>query len=107
MISYSHAKMVLFEIIDGDSRSASEIAKEKGFLKDKAINLSKVKEVIDSVLQEKSEIVEKVKEQAKSDPKKKGGPIMFLVGECMKRLKAQGDPSYVQEYIRVKIFGEK
>ena len=29
---------------------------------------------------------------------------MFLVGESMKALKAQGDPEYIQKYLKDKIF---
>lgn len=52
-------------------------------------------------------IVDKIQVQAKAKKKKKGGPIMFLVGESMKRLKAQGDPGYVQKYIKDKILPDQ
>lgn len=94
----------MFEIIDGDTRSPFSIAQEKGWIVDAEKDYDFINKTIDDVLIEKSDIVEKVRDQKK---KNKGGPIMFLVGESMKRLKAQGDPEYVQKYIRTKIFGEE
>lgn len=105
-ISFSHAKLVLFEIIDGDNRSAFEIATSQGWISEVKTDQKSIDQIIDNILTQKSDIVEKIQKQSKSGKKIKGGPIMFLVGEAMKELKAQGDPEYVQEYIRKKILNE-
>ena len=97
---------MLYEIIDGDKRSSSRIAKSNGYIKDKNISQEEVNQVIDKILAEKSDIVEKLQAEARSNKrKKKFGPIMFLVGQWMRELKASGDPQYVQKYIREKILG--
>jgi len=98
--------MVLFEIIDGDERSATEIATNSGFIKDNVKDYDKINSIIDQVLSEKADIVAKIRKQT-AKKSKKGGPVMFLVGESMKRLKAQGEPEYVQKYIRKQIFGSE
>ena len=100
--------MVLFEIIDGDRRSPLVIAEEKGFIKNKNKSLADINNVIDEILKEKADIVLKLQKEIQSKKKKKKlGPIMFLVGQAMRRLKADGDPQYVQKYIREKVQGNK
>ena len=107
-ISYSHAKIVLFEIIDGDVRAPIEIASENGWIKDSTtIDFVSINQIIDQVLAENPVTVEKIQKlgvvKKKKKSVKKGGPIKFLVGECMKSLKAQGDPEYIQKYIIKKL----
>ncbi|CAI2359841.1 unnamed protein product [Moneuplotes crassus] len=106
-ISFSHAKMVLYEIIDGDKRSSFNIAKDSGFIKNENTSIEDINAVIDKILEEKQDIVEKLRAENRSNKrKKKLGPIMFLVGQAMRVLKADGDPQYVQEYIRKKVLGK-
>ena len=51
-------------------------------------------EVIASILESEVKTVEKIKKTGKT------GPIMYLVGKCMKILKGQGDAQYLQTKIK-------
>ncbi len=82
-LSLLNAKELAYNIVDGDLRDPEIIASEKGLLVTESINYDSH---IEDVLVSNKVTVEKIKESGKD------GPIMFLVGQVMKKVNKQGDP---------------
>ena len=90
----------MYSIIDGKymGLSMEEILKEEG------INLSQeidYETLITSVIQSNQATIAKMKDSKKKS--KKGGPIMFLVGEVMKMTNKQGNPKAIEQMIRERL----
>ena len=94
-LSPLNGKEIAYIIIDGDCRSPLEIAKEKGML-GASKNLD-IQGIIDEIIANNKSTVEKIMSS------KKEGPVMFLVGQVMKKIKKQGDPKEIQRLIKEKL----
>ena len=82
-LSLLNGKEISYQIIDGDQRDPEVIAREKGVLSggDGPSSSSSLKfdGFIDEVLTANKATVEKIRESGKD------GPVMFLVGQVMKK----------------------
>ena len=79
-------------IIDGDKRDPNEIAKEKGMISSGTeVDFNKI---IAEVIAANKTTVDKIKDSGKD------GPIMFLVGQVMKKTNKQGDPQEILKLIK-------
>lgn len=67
-------------------REPEVIAKEKGVLNDSTKSAINFDEIIEEVCKTNKSTVEKIRESGKD------GPIMFLVGQVMKKTNKQGNP---------------
>lgn len=93
-LSLLNAKELAYIIIDGDKRDPIVIATDKGLLGTESINYDKI---IEEVLASNKSTVDKIKESGKD------GPVMFLVGQVMKKISKQGDPKEIQKLIKKKL----
>ena len=86
-LSLINAKEIAFRIIDGETRDPVKIAEAENLLESselKSINAFDI--IIDEVLSSNKATVDKIKESGKD------GPVMFLVGQVMKKINKKGDP---------------
>ena len=91
-LSLLNAKEISYLIIDGDVREPYTIAKEKGMLgSGNEVDFTKI---IAEVIATNKTTVDKIKESGKD------GPIMFLVGQVMKKTNKQGDPQEILKLIK-------
>ena len=85
-LSLISAKEIAYLIIDGDKRSPLEIATGLGLLGGEQVDYNSI---ITEILDANKKTVDKIKESGKD------GPVMFLVGQVMKRIKNQGEPQEI------------
>lgn len=84
-------------IIDGDTRTPKDIATDKGMLGGSSQGSNGLDAAIEEVLAGNKSTVDKIKESGKE------GPVMFLVGQVMKKMNKQGDPKEIQKAIKEKL----
>jgi len=91
-LSLLNGKEISYQIIDGDLRDPEVIAREKGVLSEgdgpstSSLNFDGF---IEEVLTANKSTVDKIRESGKD------GPVMFLVGQVMKKTNKQGDPQEI------------
>ena len=80
----------MYYVVDGDKRSPKDIAEISGLLGAGDVD---VKGIVKKVIEEEFVTVNKIKKT------KQTGPIMYLVGQVMKKLNRHGDPEEIKELI--------
>ena len=85
-VTVPNGKLIMFAIVDGDTRLPAEIAEEEGFIGG-AMTSDEVREAVLTCINDpaNSKIIKKIK----------GGnerPVMSLVGKVMKIVNRRGDP---------------
>ena len=97
-LSLINAKEIAYRIIDGEQRDPLAIAEAENLLELKSdASSNSFDTVIDEVLSANKTTVDKIKESGKD------GPVMFLVGQVMKKINKKGDPQEIQKLIKAKL----
>ena len=97
-LSLINAKEIAYRIIDGEQRDPLAIAEAENLLELKSdASSNSFDTVIDEVLSANKTTVDKIKESGKD------GPVMFLVGQVMKKINKKGDPQEIQKIIKAKL----
>jgi Asp-tRNA(Asn)/Glu-tRNA(Gln) amidotransferase B subunit len=97
-LSLINAKEIAYRIIDGEKRDPLAIAEAENLLELKSDASSNSFDlIIDEVLSANKTTVDKIKESGKD------GPVMFLVGQVMKKINKKGDPQEIQKLIKAKL----
>lgn len=97
-LSLINAKEIAYRIIDGEQRDPLAIAEAENLLELKSDASSNSFDlIIDEVLSANKTTVDKIKESGKD------GPVMFLVGQVMKKINKKGDPQEIQKLIKAKL----
>ena len=89
-MSALNGKRVLYEIIDGDTWSPQEIGEAMGYVNEGV--MVDFQSVVTQVIESNPDTVEKIM-------KGNEGPVNFLLGQVMKKMKGQVDPSNVWKEI--------
>jgi Asp-tRNA(Asn)/Glu-tRNA(Gln) amidotransferase B subunit len=97
-LSLINAKEIAYRIIDGEQRDPLAIAEAENLVELKSDASSNSFDlIIDEVLSANKTTVDKIKESGKD------GPVMFLVGQVMKKINKKGDPQEIQKLIKAKL----
>ena len=90
-VTVANGKMIMMQIIDGDTRNPQEIADDLGLTRSVDIN-SEVQDAVRLVVAENADIVKKILDG-------NDRPIMSLVGKAMKAVNRRGDPVVIKSLI--------
>lgn len=97
-LSLINAKEIAYRIIDGETRDPLTIAEAENLLESSDQQSNNTFDIIiDEVLSGNKATVDKIKESGKD------GPVMFLVGQVMKKINKKGDPQEIQKLIKAKL----
>lgn len=98
-VTVANGKLIMMQIIDGDTRMPQEIADDLGLTRSVTID-QEVQDAVNVIVSENQEIIKKILDG-------NDRPIMSLVGKVMKAVNRRGDPVVIKSLLQDAVEAKK